>query len=167
MWLYARTPTAPERQQVDQLARSSDAVTFRHARIVVLSLSGQKVPEIQAALGLSDRTVRDMLRRFNQQGPNALIRRKAPGKARRLDASARARLVELLHRPPTDFGIESRLWTAPDLARVAVAQGVVEAVSPDTVRAEIRRCGKSWKRAKRWTTSPDPEYQRKKGKSSA
>jgi transposase len=167
MWLLARTPNPPERQQLEQLARSSDAVTFRHARIVLLSLSGQKVAQIQAALGLSDRTVRDTIRRFNDRGASALVRRKAPGKARRLDASARARLVELLHRPPTDFGIESRLWTAPDLAKVAVAQGVVQSVSPDTVRAEIRRAGKSWKRAKRWTTSPDPDYQRKKGRSSA
>jgi transposase len=166
MWLYARPPTAQERQQLDQLARSSDAVTFRHARIVLLSLSGQRVSDIQAALGLSDRTVRSTLRRFNEGGPNSLVRRKAPGKARLLDPAARARLVELLHRPPTDFGIESRLWTAPDLARVAVAQEVVRSVSPDTVRAEIRRAGKSWKRAKRWTTSPDPDYQRKRGRSS-
>jgi transposase len=167
MWLYARRPTDAEQQQLDQLARSSDTITYRHARIVLLSLAGQKVAEIQAALGLSDRTVRDTLRHFNERGPAALVRRKPPGAARRLDATARARLVELMHRPPTDFGIESRLWTAPDLAKVAVEQGLVEAVSPDTVRAEIRRAGKSWKRAKRWTTSPDPDYQRKKGNSSA
>jgi transposase len=163
MWLYARRPTDTEQPQLEQLARSGDTITYRHARIVLLSLAGQKVPAIQAALGLSDRTVRDTLRRFNARGPQALVRRKAPGAARRLDAAARTRLVELLHRPPTDFGIESRLWTAPDLARVAVEQGLVEAVSPDTIREEIRRAGKSWKRAKRWTTSPDPDYQRKKG----
>jgi transposase len=166
MWLYARPPSDEEQRQLEQLVRSSDAVTYRHARIVLLSLSGQKVPEIQAALGLSDRTVRDTLRRFNEQGPMALVRRKAPGAARRLDKAARERLVELLHQPPTDFGSESRLWTAPELAQVAVAQGLAATVSPDTVRAEIRRAGKSWKRAKRWTTSPDPDYQRKKGASS-
>ncbi len=163
MWLYARTPTAQEQQQLEQLARSGDSVTWRHARVVLLSVSGQKVPQIQAALGLSDRTVRDTIRRFNEGGPAALVRRKAPGKARLLDEAARAALVDLLHRPPTDFGIESRLWTAPELARVAVEQGLVGSISPDTVRAEIRRAGNRWKRAKRWTTSPDPAYQRKRG----
>src|SRR5262249_54616854 len=139
MWKYARTPTAEEHQQLEQLARSSDAVTYRHARLVLLSVAGQKVPEIQVALGLSDRTVRDTLRRFNEGGSAALVRRKAPGNPRLLDEAGRAALLELLHRPPTEFGIESRLWTAPELARVAVEQGLVAAISPDTVRAEIRR----------------------------
>src|SRR3712207_1574884 len=110
MWLVARTPTAEEHQQLEQLARSSDAVTWRHARIVLRSLSGQKVAEIQQALGLSDRTVRDPLRRFHAHGPPSLVRRKAPGNPRRLDEAGRAALRELLHRPPTEFGLESRLW---------------------------------------------------------
>ena len=117
-------------------------------------------------MGLSDRTVRDTIRRFNDQGVASLLRRKAPGQKRRCDAMARAQLVELLHRPPTDFGIESRLWTAVDLARVAQEQGIVASISADTVRREIRRAGQSWKRAKRWTSSPDPDYSRKKGVSS-
>jgi transposase len=167
MWLHARQPSPAERDQLEQLARSADAVTFRHARLVLLSVAGEKVPQIQAALGLSDRTVRDTIRRFNEYGPAALVRRKAPGKPRRCDEATRAALLDLLHRPPSDFGIESALWTAPDLARVAVEQGLVEAISSDTVRAEIRRAGKRWKRAKRWTTSPDPDYTRKKGASSA
>lgn len=163
MWLYARTPTPEEQAQLEQLARSADAVTLRHARIVLLSARGQKVPQIMAALGLSDRTVRDTLRRFNHAGVSSLPRRNAPGKRRLLGPAAREALLELLHRPPAEFGIESRLWTAPDLARVAVQQGIVSSVSPDTVRAEIRRAGKSWKRAKRWTNSPDPDYTRKRG----
>jgi transposase len=167
MWLYARSPTAAEQQDLEQLARSSDTITYRHARIVLLSSAGKKVPEIQAALGLSDRTVRDIIHRFNEEGVASLPRRKAPGKPRRCDRATREALVELLHRPPSEFGIESRCWTAPELAAVAVAQGLVEQISPDTVRTEIRRAGKSWKRAKRWTNSPDPDYTRKKGASSA
>jgi hypothetical protein len=38
-----------------------------------------------------------------------------------------------------------------------------ERVSGETIRATLaRELGVRWKRAKRWITSPDPEYQRKK-----
>src|SRR5688572_22681994 len=163
MALHVRPLTPEERSQVEQLVRSSDTITHRRARIILLSVEGRQVAEIVAAVGLCDRSVRNTLRRFNREGLSMLPRRYPPGAVRRLDEAGRAALVELLHTPPTAFGIESALWTAPDLARVAKEQGLAEQLSPDTVREEIRRAGKSWKRAKRWTTSPDPDYQRKKG----
>jgi transposase len=163
MWLFVR-PLLPEEQaQVEALTRSSDTVTYRRARTILLSAQGRRVPAIMAALGLSDRTVRDTIHRFEREGVAALPRRKAPGKARICDAARQEALLELLHRPPTDFGIESGLWTAPDLAAVAQQQGLVPAISPDTVRREIRRSGQSWQRAKRWTNSPDPAYTEKRG----
>jgi transposase len=167
MWLLVRSLSPVEQAQLEELARSSDTVTYRRARVILLSSQGRHVPEIMAALGLSDRTVRDTIHRFHQGGAEALPRRKPPGAPRRCDPVAHEALVELLHRPPTDFGIESRLWTAPDLAAVAQQQGIVARLSPDTVRREIRRSGKSWQRAKRWTTSPDPDYTEKRGAYSA
>jgi transposase len=167
MWLFVRSLTPEERSQVETLARSSDTVTYRRARTVLLSAQGTRVPEIMAALGLSDRTVRNTLHRFHQDGVPSLPRRTPPGKPRRCNPAARQALLELLHRPPTDFGIERGLWTAADLAAVAVEQGIVPALSQDTVRREIRRLGKSWQRAKRWTSSPDPAYTEKRGANSA
>src|ERR671938_499047 len=32
---------------------------------------------------------------------------------------------------------------------------------PETIRLTLKRLGIGWKRAKRWITSPDPEYARK------
>jgi transposase len=167
MWLFVHSLTPEEQAGVEACARSSDTVTYRRARIIQLSSQGHRVPEIMVALGLCDRTVRDTLRRFDAAGLASLPRRKPPGKPRRCDEAAHAALLELLHRPPTDFGIESHLWTAADLAAVAIQQGIVPTISQDTVRREIRRLGKSWQRAKRWTHSPDPAYSEKKGSSSA
>jgi transposase len=164
--LYVRSLSDEERLQVERLTRSSDTVTHRRARIILLSAEGQRVPRIMEALGVSDRTVRDTIHRFNASGVESLPRRKARGNPRACDGSAREALIELLHRPPVEFGVESALWTAGDLARLAVSQGIVRQISGDTVRRELRRAGKSWKRAKRWSTSPDPDYTRKKGRSS-
>jgi hypothetical protein len=37
-----------------------------------------------------------------------------------------------------------------------------EQITGETVRATLARLGVRWERAKRWITSPDPEYARKK-----
>src|SRR5260370_982931 len=62
------------------------------------------------------------------------------------------------------FGYPSSLWTLELLATESARQGLTaRRVSDETIRRAILRLGSSWKRAKRWITSPDPEYERKKG----
>jgi transposase len=161
MCLYVRTLTEAERPEVEQLLRSSDAVTYRHARVILLSSQGKKVPEIMPLVGLSDRRIRDLIHAFTQHGVAALPHRKAPGRAPLCDAKGRAQLVELLRRSPTEFGIESATWTGADLARVAEEQRIAPALSPRTARREIQRAGLRWQQAKRWSAK-EPEYERKK-----
>ncbi len=49
-------------------------------------------------------------------------------------------------------------------AEVSYEEGLADRrVSGETVWATLARLGVRWERAKRWLTSPDPEYQRKKG----
>jgi transposase len=161
MCIYVRPLTEPEGQQLQPLLRASDAATYRHARVVLLSSQGKKVPEIMAVVGLSDRQVRKIIHRFTEQGIAALPRRKAPGRQPLCTAPTRAALVELLRRSPTEFGIERATWTGADLARVAQEQAIAPALSPRTARREIQRAGLRWQQAKRWTAQ-EPEYERKK-----
>jgi transposase len=161
MCIYVRPLTEAEDQQVERRSRSGDAVTHRHARVVSLSAQRQKVSQIMAAVGLSDRQVRTIIHRFNQHGASSLPHRKAPGPQPLCDATVRGELVELLRRSPTEFGIESATWTGADLARVAQEQGVAPAMSARTARREIKRAGHRWQQAKRWSAK-EPEYERKK-----
>jgi transposase len=161
MKLFVRPLTDDEQRQVEQLLRSADAATYRHARVVQLSSQGQTVAQITAALGLCDRQVRKVIHGFTQQGIATLPRRKAPGRQRLCDPTARTALAELLRRPPTDFGIESATWTGADLAAVARRQGIAPALSARTARREIQRAGYRWQQAKRWSAQ-EPEYERKK-----
>ena len=72
--------------------------------------------------------------------------------------------VELLHRSPREFGLETSLWTLQGVAKVCAEQGITEReVSDETIRDAIGRLRVGWKRAKHWLQSPDPEYARKKG----
>src|SRR5215216_2126299 len=70
----------------------------------------------------------------------------------------------LLHRSPREFGHDSSLWTLEMAAQVAFEEGLTQRrVSGETIRATLARLlGVRWQRAKRWITSPDPLYERKK-----
>jgi hypothetical protein len=67
-------------------------------------------------------------------------------------------LRALLHQSPRTFGKQTRLWTRELAAEVAHEQGLTtERVSEETIRATLARMGVAWRRAKHWSTSPDPE----------
>ena len=74
-------------------------------------------------------------------------------------------LREVLHHKPRKFGKHTRsVWTLDLAAEVSFEEGLTkEQITGEIVRATLARLGVRWERAKRWITSPDPEYQRKKG----
>src|SRR5947209_1395690 len=58
-------------------------------------------------------------------------------------------------RIPIDF--------VPPSQRISFQQGLTpRLVSGESVRRALKRLGKSWKRAKHWITSPDPQYPTRK-----
>jgi hypothetical protein len=73
-------------------------------------------------------------------------------------------LRQMLHQDPRKFGKDSSLWTLEMAAEASFEEGLTkERISGETVRATLARLGVRWERAKRWITSPDPQYARKKG----
>jgi hypothetical protein len=71
----------------------------------------------------------------------------------------------MLHRSPREFGRQSSLWTLELAVVVAFEEGITKRrVSGETIRATLSRLlGERRQRAKRWMTSPDPLYERKRG----
>ncbi len=165
-----RPPTDAERRALEAGLRSPVAFTLRRCQIVLASARGAHPPAVARALGCSDQTVRNALHAFNAAGVAAL----APGSKRpralrpAFEAAGAARLTELLHRSPRDFGHPTGLWTLALAAEEAHAQGLTATrVSGETIRATLGRRGVRWRRAKGWITSPDPAYARKKGRATA
>ena len=167
MCLYIRPLTTEETAHVVQWTQSYDAVTSRRARIVQLSAQREKVPAIAQTVGCTTRWVRETIHRVNTEGVDRIPRRKSPGRPRRCTPAQREALIEVLHQRPDTYGHAASQWTAADLAATAMATGIVDTISEDTVRDELRRARRSWQRAKRWSTSPDPQYAQKRGASSA
>jgi hypothetical protein len=61
------------------------------------------------------------------------------------------------------FGKRTSVWTLDLVAEVAFAEGLTpRQVSGEAIRLVLKRLGINWQRAKRWITSPDPAYGRKK-----
>jgi len=111
--------------------------------------------------------VRDAIHDFEARGVDALVAKSSRPKRTRdaFEEESAEALRGLLHRSPREFGHESSLWTLSMAAEVAFEEGLTRRrVSGETIRATLARLlGVRWRRAKRWITSPDPLYERKKG----
>jgi transposase len=145
--------------------RSSAAFLVRRCQLVLASEYGAGVPRVARQIGCSEQTVRNVVHAFNIQGVECLQRGTArPHTTReRLGAEGAERLQALLHQSPRTFGHPTRLWTLEVAAEVSFAQGLTaQRVSREAIRTALRRLDVSWQRAKRWITSPDPAYARKK-----
>jgi transposase len=163
--IYVRPLTAAERQTLEAGLRSSDAFVLRRCQILRASARGERAIQIARALGCDDQTVREVIHGFTARGLAVLTPgSKRPKTIRRTFDTARAeRLRALLHQSPRSFGKPTSLWTLELAAEVSFEQGLTpERVSDETIRVALKRLGVGWKRAKRWITSPDPAYARKK-----
>jgi transposase len=163
--IFVRFLTPEERQQVETGLRSSEVFLVRRCQSVLASEDGAGVPRIARQVGCSDQTGRNVVHAFNTQGV-ACLRREAsrPHTTReRLGSEEAERPQALLHQRPRTFGYPTSLWTLELAAAVSFAQGLTpERVSREATRTALGRLDVSWQRAKRWITSPDPAYGRKK-----
>jgi transposase len=163
--IFVRELSGAERAQLEASLRSKSAFTLRRAQIVLSSAAGQPPRAIAAGLRCARQTARNAIRAFNARGLAALSEGSSRPKsaARVLDGAKLERLRAILHQAPRAFGQARSTWTLALLAQVAHEQGLSPAVlSDETIRQALVRLGVGWKRAKRWLTSPDPDYARKK-----
>jgi len=165
--IYVRPLSDAERKTLEAGLRSPDAFTLRRCQILLASADEQNAYQIARNLGSNPQTVRNAIHKFNEEGLEEALRRGSnrPHTVNRsFDEEGAEALREMLHRSPREFGKETSLWTMEIAALVSFEEGLTkERVSGETVRATLSRMGVRWQRAKRWITSPDPLYERKKG----
>lgn len=163
--LYVRPLTSGESRWLEAARRSSNAFRLRRAQIVLASAGGHSAKPIAQFVGCSVQTVRNVIHTFNADGLACLAKQSnRPKRARpALDAAGCEQLRQLLHQSPRLFGKSTGLWTLALAAQVCHEQGLTgRLMSDETLRRAIKRLGATWKRAKHWITSPDPQYTRKK-----
>ena len=163
--LFVRSLTQCEREQLKTGLRSRDAFVLRRCQILLASARGERAPTIAQSIGCDDETVRDVIRAFDERGLETLQR--GSSRPHHIQAAftleKAERLREILHTSPREFDKPTSVWTLELAADVSFELGLTETrVTDETIRLTLKRMGVNWKRAKRWITSPDPEYVRKK-----
>ena len=167
--IFVSSFSQEEREALETGQRSKDPFDLRRSQILLARSSrGEPPPQKAASLGCGSQTVRNAIHDFDERGLGAL----KPGSSRPIrtqaafDEKSAEAVRQLLHRSPREFGRGSSLWMLEMAAEVAFKEGLTQRrVSGETIRATLaaRLLGVRWQRAKRWITSPDPLYERKKG----
>ena len=111
-------------------------------------------------------TATKWVRRFVEDGPSGMLDRstrphRSPQQLspERSDDDCKAVLVALLHRPPSEFGINRTSWRLVDLHRIARDQGLP--LSGARMHRLLKSTGFRWRKARYVLTSQDPEYTKK------
>ncbi|HMB02481.1 MAG TPA: helix-turn-helix domain-containing protein [Isosphaeraceae bacterium] len=163
--LFVRSLSAAERQQLHTGLRSADAFTVRRCQILLASDHGLRPAQIARNLRCAVGTVRNALHAFDREGLACLKGKSSrPHSARPfLDERFVDPLKDLLHHSPRLFGKPTSLWTLELVAEVCHTRGwTPRQLTAEAIRVALKRLGIRWPRAKRWITSPDPAYARKK-----
>jgi transposase len=168
--LFVRPLTVDERDTLERGLRSAEAFTVRRCQMLLASAEGQHTTTLARTLRCHEQTVRNTIHAFNQRGIAVLQRQSSrPHRPRAVfRAEGRERLRALLHQSPRTFGKPTSRWTLQLAAEVSYAQGLTpRQVSGEAIRLVLQQLGVRWKRAKHWSTSPDPAYLRKKNSATA
>ena len=133
-----------------------DAVERSHWHMVWLVVAGRRVPEVAALVGYTANWVREIIRRYNADGPAGLEDRRHanPGTTPLLSPAVREELRIALADPPAGGG----LWTGPKVAawmaeRLGREVGVVRGWEA------LRSLGFTPQRPRPRATAADPEAQ--------
>jgi transposase len=165
--LFVRPLTGDQQARLRAGLRSADAFTARRCQVVLASAAGQPAKAIAQSLGCSAGTARNAIRAWNAEGAACLTEKSSRPKsaAPLLPPARHDGLRALLHQSPRSLGKDRSTWTLALLAEVCHERGWTPRVlSIESVRHALARLKVSWRRAKRWITSPDPAYARKKGR---
>lgn len=138
---YVVKLTEEERSYLlDMLKKGVDrARKLTRARILLLSAQGKTDRFIATVLEVSTQTVRNIRKRFAEEGLEAALNdRPRPGAQAKLDAKGEAFLIALACSDPPQ-GREC--WTMQLLADRLVELGIVDSISDETVRRVLKKKG--------------------------
>ena len=142
---YVVELTDEHRQHLENLITSgiSPARMQTRARILLKSDSSEKGPnwsyrKMVEAFDVSEMLIRDVSKRFSEQGFEAALQRKRPDReyAHSLDGEAEAHMIALAcYKAPEGH---SR-WTLRLLKKGMEEKGYVEAISHETIRTTLKK----------------------------
>jgi len=163
MCLYVRELNRQESQLISSwLRQSKSVVKMRRAQVIAFSGQGLRVQEIAGQLGMHEEYIRELIRRFNDEGFEALMPRKRTGRQPALTEEEESVVVEIATMPPQACGRPFNQWSLRKLHQYLVDNKMITPVSFGTIRNVLRRRGVTFQRTRTWKTSNDPQLELKK-----
>jgi transposase len=150
--------------ELRRAARSSgNSAVMLRARAVLAFFDGASYLEIKSRMGLAGTTVAKWMGRFREQGVEGLRGEPLGPRSAPQREQVLAWLPQVIHQPPRSLGLREDRWTLRALQQVCQEQ-TGQRHSLESIRVALHRLGHSWKRAKQTITSPDAEYEGKRGR---
>jgi transposase len=143
---------------------SGSVVTWRRAQMVLLSAQGMDATRIAQVTFTSPDRVRDVIHNFNTDGFDALYPRYRGGRPPTFTLPERVEIKRIALSRPTDHDLPFSTWSLAKLADFLVAEGVVEDISHEGLRALLREQGVSFQRLKTFKDSNDPDFEAKQAR---
>ena len=143
---------------------SGSVVTWRRAQIVLLSAQGMDVPQIAKVAFTSEDRVREVIHNFNDDGFDSLYPKYAGGRPPTFTLPQRREIKKVALSRPTDHDLPFSTWSLSKLAEFLVAEGVVDDISHEGLRALLREEGVSFQVIKTFKVSNDPDFEAKKNR---
>ena len=140
---------------------SGSVVTWRRAQMILLSAQGMDPARIAEVTFTSPDRVRDVIHNFNADGFDALYPRYRGGRPPTFTVPERQQIKQIALSRPTDHELPFSTWSLAKLADFLVAEGVVEDISHEGLRALLREQGVSFQRLKTFKDSTDPDFEAK------
>jgi len=140
---------------------TGSVVTWRRAQMVLLSAQHMPVAKIAEVTFTSTDRVRDVLHNFNADGFDSLYPRYSGGRPPKFDLRQRAQIKRIALSRPADHDLPFSVWSLSKLADFLVAEGVVDDISHEGLRALLHDEDVSFQAVKTFKTSTDPDYDAK------
>jgi len=163
-----RTLSVEERQWLERISRSRSEPASHVVRAQqILFVAGGA--SYTAAAHLSGRksgdAVSNLVKRFNQEGLNAIHPRHGGGPAIKYGPKERERILREVRRTPDPETDGTASWSLKTLCQALrkAADGLPE-VSEDTIRTVLLEAGFSWQVSRSWCETGQVTRRRKRGK---
>src|SRR5215469_2841982 len=132
--------------------------------MVLLSAQGMDVAAIARVAFTSEDRVRDVIRNFNADGFSSLYPKYKGGHPPKFTLPQRREIKKIAKSKPAEHDLPFSTWSLAKLADFLVAEGVVDDISHEGLRALLREEGITFQRLKTWKASKDPHYAEKKAR---
>jgi transposase len=126
--------------------------------MVLLSAQGMDVAGIAKVAFTSEDRVRDVIRNFNADGFGSLYPKYKGGRPPKFALPQRREIKKVARSRPAEHDLPFSTWSLSKLAEFLVAQGLIDDISHEGLRALLREEGVTFQRLKTWKASKDRDY---------